>query len=30
MDDSLRLVTTNVGIDNGRIVSEKPQPQASQ
>jgi len=29
LDDSLRLATTNTGIDKGRIVSEKPQPQAS-
>jgi len=29
MDDSLRLATTNIGIDKGTIVSEKPRSQAS-
>jgi len=29
LDDSLRLATTNIAIDRGMIVSEKPQPQAS-
>ena len=24
LDDSLRLATTNIGIDKGTIVSEKP------
>jgi len=28
LDDSLRLATTNIGIDIGTIVSEKHQPQA--
>jgi len=27
--DSLRLATTNIGIDKGTIVSEKPRSQAS-
>jgi len=29
LDDSLRLATTNTGIDKERIVSEKPRPQES-
>jgi len=29
LDDSLRLATTNIGIDKGTIVSEKPRSQAS-
>jgi len=28
-DDSLRLATTNTGIDKGTIMSEKPRSQAS-
>jgi len=27
--DSLRLAATNIGIDKGTIVSEKPRPKAS-
>jgi len=29
LDDNLRLATTNIGIDVGTKVSEKPRPQAS-
>jgi len=29
LDDSLRLATTNIDIDKGPIVSEKPGSQAS-
>jgi len=29
LDDSMRLATTNTGIQKGTIESEKPRPQAS-
>jgi len=29
LDNSHRLATTNIGIDIGTIVSEKPRPQSS-
>jgi len=29
LDDSLQLATTNTGINQGRVVLKKPQPQAS-
>jgi len=29
LDDSLRLAKTNIGIDKGTIVSEKPRSHAS-